>query len=172
MKAVVVLASARKDGNTARVLHELMKTTDWDLVNLLDYQIGHFDYQHSNQNDDFLPLMRRLIPSYDVFIFATPVYWYAMSGLLKVFFDRLTDFLQLEKDLGRQLRGKSMAVISSANSDNLGDVFWLPFKASASYLGMRYLTNLHTYEDQWRPEHIAAFRAEIQYIFDKNCGDK
>jgi multimeric flavodoxin WrbA len=42
----------------------------------------------------------------------TPVYWYTMSGIMKVFFDRFSDLLRIEKDLGRKLRGKSMAVIS------------------------------------------------------------
>ena len=121
-----------------------------------------------NQGDDFLPLMRRVISSYDAMILATPVYWYAMSGYLKVFFDRMTDLLHYQKELGRQLRGKSMAVITSANSDNLGEAFWLPFKASAEYLGMKYLGNLHTYEDQCNPVEIAAFRRDIQYIFDTN----
>ena len=88
--------------------------------------------------------MTRLIDNYDVLILATPVYWYSMSAIMKTFLDRFTDLLTIEKDLGRKLRGKGMAVISCSNGGNLGDYFWLPFSKSASYLGMIYLGDLHT----------------------------
>ena len=44
-----------------------------------------------------------LIPMIGAFtiIFVTPVYWYAMSGRMKVFFDRWTDLLKIDKDTGR-----------------------------------------------------------------------
>jgi len=67
-----------------------------------------------------------------------------MSGIMKVFLDRLTDLLIIEKELGKKLRGKNMAVISSSNGGNLGDAFWLPFTATANYLEMEYLGNIHT----------------------------
>ena len=56
--------------------------------------------------------MKTIISKYDTIIFATPVYWYSMSGILKVFIDRITDLLTIEKELGRKLRGKKMAVVS------------------------------------------------------------
>ena len=108
-----------------------------------DYKIGYYDYEHRNRNDDYLPLMKELIEKYDKFIFATPVYWYSMSGIMKVFFDRITDLLEIEKDIGRKLRGKSMAVISCSIGNNLNDAFWLPFSETANYLGMAYLGNAH-----------------------------
>ncbi|MCP4458779.1 MAG: NAD(P)H-dependent oxidoreductase [Cytophagales bacterium] len=37
---------------------------------------------------------------------ATPVYWYSMSGIMKVFLDRIYDVLTIEKELGRKLHGK------------------------------------------------------------------
>lgn len=105
----------------------------------------------------FLPLMQKIIANYDTFIFATPVYWYSMSGIMKVFWDRMTDLITIEKDLGRQLRGKNMAVLSCSNGNNLGENFWLPFTESADYLGMHYLGNLHTYEGQDDTKVIAEF---------------
>ena len=129
---------------------------------MLDYEISHYDYSHANQEDDFLDLMRRIMDEYDVLIFATPVYWYAMSGIMKVFFDRLTDLLKIEKDLGRKLRGKYMAVLSSSNGDNLGDHFWLPFRKSAAYLGMHYVGDLHTYQGKEDMGGIEAFRRKVE----------
>ena len=67
-----------------------------------------------------------------------------MSGIMKVFFDRLTDLLTIKKELARKLRGKKMAVISCSNGENLGEYFWLPFSESAQYLGIEYIGNTHT----------------------------
>lgn len=161
MQAIILSGSARRDGNTQAVVSTLQQQSSWDLAHLLDYEIHHYDYEHSNRTDDFLPLMRRIVNDYQVLILATPVYWYAMSGRMKVFMDRITDLLKLEKTTGRQLRGMGLAVISSANSDNLGEHFWRPFAASADYLGMHYLGNVHTYEGKDHGAVITEFRQSV-----------
>lgn len=93
MKKVIILGSSSKNGETKKVVTELMRISNWELIDLNDYKISHFDYQHLNRNDDFISLMKRITENYDVLIFATPVYWYSMSGIMKVFFDRITDLL-------------------------------------------------------------------------------
>ncbi len=89
--------------------------------------------------------MTRVIETYDTIIFATPVYWYSMSGILKVFFDRISDLLRIHKDTGRALRGKNMAMVSCSNHDDLVDGFSTPFKESSNYLEMNYLGDIHTF---------------------------
>lgn len=147
MKAVVILGSARADGHTAQVVGELSKHMSIDVVNLLDFEINYFDYEHAHTDDDFLPLMRQLVENYEVFIFATPVYWYTMSAQLKTFIDRFSDLLTVEKDLGRQLRQKSMAALSCSYADDLVDGFFSPFRHMAKYLGMSYLDDVHAYSN-------------------------
>ena len=144
MKKVIITGSSRNDGDTKTLTNELLKKTNWDLIDLNDYKFGYYDYKHNYKNDDYIELMRKIIDKYDTLVFATPVYWYSMSGIMKVFFDRITDLLEIEKDLGRKLRGKNMAVVSCSIGNNLGDVFWLPFSETANYLGMEYLGNIHT----------------------------
>ena len=162
MKKIIILGSSRKNGETKKVVNELIRLSSWDLIDLTDFNISHFDYDHLNRDDDFIELIKRISSNYDVLIFATPVYWYSMSGIMKVFFDRLTDLLRIKKDDGRKLRNKYMAVISCSNGDNLGDNFWLPFKKSAEYLGMNYITDLHTYQDKMEIEKIAEFKRKIE----------
>ncbi|KXX70672.1 flavodoxin family protein [Flammeovirga sp. SJP92] len=157
MKAVIIVGSARNESNTLNLAKRLQQKTDFDVVNLLDYKIGHFDYEHQNREDDFLPLMKKIIEKYDTLIFATPVYWYAMSGRMKVFFDRITDLITIEKKLGRQLRGKNMAVITTSNGGNLGEDFWHPFKHSASYLGMHFLGGQHTVNEMDSESALLSF---------------
>ena len=148
MKKVMIVGSSRNDGDTSKLTNELIKETCWDLINLNDYDFSYYDYKHENRNDDYLTLMRKVIDNYDTLIFVTPVYWYSMSGIMKVFFDRITDLLEIEKDLGRQLRGKNMAAISCSIGNNLSDSFWLPFSETAKYLGMNYLGHTHTITDE------------------------
>ena len=142
-------------------MQELYQLFALEHVDLNDYRFDYYDYEGKNRGDDFLPLMRKLIENYDVFIFLTPVYWYAMSGIMKVFFDRITDLLSIEKDLGRKLRGKSMAALSVSLGGNLGEHFWLPFSESANYLGMNYLGHLHTFEEEDETENLKEFYTRI-----------
>ena len=139
MRTVIIVGSARTDGDTMRLTEELRAHSGWELIDLNDYNISYYDYKYKNATDDYLPLMTQIIERYDNLVFVTPVYWYAMSGVMKVFFDRITDLLTIEKDLGRKLRGKKMAVISCSIGNHLGDQFWLPFSETANYLGMERL---------------------------------
>ena len=78
-----------------------------------------------------------------------------MSGLLKNFFDRITDCMMTEKELGRQLRGKNMGMISCGSSPELKMGFTMPFVESAHYLGMQYLGDIHTWlENNGIPEEV------------------
>ncbi len=165
MRAIVIAGSSRNDGATEKLMQDLSQLFELDVIDLNDYQFDYYDYDGKNRGDDFLPLMRKLIEKYDVMIFLTPVYWYAMSGILKVFFDRITDLLTIEKELGRQLRGKSMAAISVSLGGNLGEHFWLPFSESADYLGMNYLGHLHTIEDEDETDNLKEFYIRISNAF-------
>lgn len=164
MKTIIIVGSSRKEGETHAVVQQLQQYSNWKAIYLNDYDISYYDYEHLNAADDYLPLMKDIILSHDTLLFATPVYWYAMSGIMKVFFDRMTDLLTIEKDTGRQLRGKNMAVISSSYGGNLGEQFWLPFQESANYLGMQYLGHLHTLGDQDNAASIEAFVHSIQQL--------
>jgi multimeric flavodoxin WrbA len=165
MNKLVILGSSRKDGDTKKIVDELIGLSKWDFIDLNDYNIGYYDYGHKNLDDDYLGLMQRIVSNYDVLIFATPVYWYSMSGVMKVFFDRITDLLDIEKDLGRKLRSKSMAALSCSVGDNLGEHFWLPFMETAKYLGMNYLGSLHTLADKIEIEELKNF---IELINEKS----
>jgi len=144
-KIVIIQGSSRSNGNTNKIINHINSSNKYDVIDLYNKKINHFDYSFNNNDDDFLPLIKNVIENYDTIIFATPVYWYSMSGIMKVFFDRLSDLLYVEKDLGRNLRGKNMAMISCGSSPGLKDEFSMPFVESANYLGMNYLGNVHTW---------------------------
>ena len=161
MKTVIIFGSSRADGDTAQMVDELIKHSNWDCINLIDFDFSYYDYEHENRNDDYLSLMKYLTNGYDTLIFATPVYWYSMSGIMKVFFDRITDLLEIEKPLGQKLRGMRMGAISCSNGNNLGDIFWLPFLETAKYLGMKFLGGLHIVNNEDSTEKLAQFIKRI-----------
>lgn len=145
MKGIILQGSSRSIGNTSKIVEVLQQATGFTVVDLKQKNIGHFDYEFNNQDDDFMPLMRNIADNYEVILFVTPVYWYSMSSIMKVFFDRITDCLKIEKPVGRKLRGKSMGVISSSEDPEIVAGFDMPFRESAGYLGMTYLGHLHTW---------------------------
>ena len=154
-KTVIIQGSARSFGDTNTVIKELNKNNSFDVIDLKTKNIGHFEYDYSNASDDFIPMMEMIISTYDTIIFATPVYWYSMSGILKTFFDRISDLLHHKKELGRKLRGKNMAMISNNNYDDLKEGFSMPFKESAKYLGMNYIGDTHVWvENEKLPEVV------------------
>ena len=144
-KTVIIQASSNSFGNTYKTINYLNTDNKFDVIDLKTKNIGTFEYDFSNANDDFIPLMEEVISKYDTIIFATPVYWYSMSATLKLFFDRLSDLLHYKKDLGRQLRGKSMGMISNSGANDLREGFTMPFIESAKYLGMEYLGDVHVW---------------------------
>jgi len=142
-KKVIILGSSRKNGNTTRIVNEISKETEIDIIDLSDYNISYYDYESKNREDDFLPLIKGIIEKYDTLIFATPIYWYNMSGIMKVFFDRISDLIRIEKETGRKLRGKKFGVISNSHDNEIEESFYIPFIKSADYLGMEYLGHTH-----------------------------
>ncbi|SHJ01371.1 flavodoxin family protein [Algibacter luteus] len=154
-KTVIIQGSSRSEGDTSKIVNYLASKNHFDVIDLNTKTIGHYDYDYKNEDDDFIDLITNIINTYDTIIFATPVYWYSMSGLLKVFFDRISDLIRVHKNTGRKLRGKNMAMISINNHDDLVEGFNMPFVQSAKYLGMHYLGDIHTYvEDNRIPDVI------------------
>ena len=136
-KTALLLSTSRKHGNTSSLVEAINKHSQIDVYDLKDYQISPFDYEHKNSDDDFIPLIKNLL-QYDHLIFASPVYWYSMTAQMKVFFDRISDLLHVEKSLGRQLRTKVCLLVSTGASPEPERSFEEVFINSFDYLGMKY----------------------------------
>lgn len=157
MRAIIIQGSARDDGNTNRLVYNLKSISKWQSINLNDYRIEQYRYDGNYANSDYKEIMTKIVRDYDLIILATPVYWYSMSGVMKTFIDRLTDLITIEKRIGQQLRNKNMAVITISSGGNLGEQFWIPFKETAKYLGMKYVGNMHTISNENYDEQILSF---------------
>jgi len=134
---LVILGSARPDGETRKAVDLAFPPDTVELVVLPNFSIGGYDYQHFNADDAFGHIAPKMAEA-DRIVFATPVYWYAMSAPLKIFFDRLDDMTQNLKALGKSLKGKAAWVIATGTETVLPDGFEVLFARTAGYFGMTY----------------------------------
>lgn len=138
---LAITGSARGDGNTALMVAHLRRALDLgddQIVDLQSCRLEPFRYA-APPADDFLGIVDRMLAHRHI-VFATPVYWYAMSGLLKTFFDRLTDLLLSAsgRRLGRALAGRDIWLIATGTDPELPDGFTEPFARTAAYFDMHW----------------------------------
>ena len=166
--AAIVLGTSRSGGNTRLLVDYVLDARPVPVVDLASIDMGCFDYSHANSGDGFLPLVETL-QGKSLWVLATPVYWYTMSAQMKIFFDRLNDLITIRKDLGRRLRGKSVAVIASGVEAQLPEGFEAPFRLTCGYLGMTYLgAHYALFEKDHAPAAEAKARAAAfgTFLFD------
>ena len=135
-KTIVIMGSSNPMGDSYKICKSIVDKYEIKFQDLNELVIMPYDYDHENRDDDFIGFMKHVIESYDTIILASPVYWYSMSGIMKNFIDRFTDLLTIKKEMGRQLRGKSLIAVSVSKSDDCPVEFPMPFERSAEYLGM------------------------------------
>ncbi len=137
MEVIVINGSNRHNSNTARAIKSKCPFPEYEIIHLVDYDIKHYDYCNEKEDDDFLRLVDKVLSS-NIVIFATPVYWYSMSGRMKVFFDRLTDLITSQKEFGRRLKGKKIYLITQGSDEVLPTGFDVPFRNTANYFEMDF----------------------------------
>jgi multimeric flavodoxin WrbA len=135
------MGSARRDGDTAAAALALSSklAPAATLVDLPSLSIDPFDYANPTPDDDF-DGVAALMLRHRVLVFATPVYWYAMSGPMKTLFDRLSDLLSPRDPArrGRALAGKDVWLLAVGTDPALPEGFERPFEMTAGYLGMSW----------------------------------
>ncbi len=141
---IALLGSSRRNGNTGRLMDSLASELGIEVVDLSEKKISAFDYEHKNRADDFEPLMEQVLRS-DAIIFASPVYWYAVSAPMKIFLDRISDYLDIPDLLeeGRRLKGKHGYVVCTSVYDEVSSAFISAFRETFEYLGMEFGGVLH-----------------------------
>ena len=150
MSVVAVLGSARSDGHAARLLNAVLAGRPVRRFDLGALHVRDYAYGRPADGDDFLAIAGAIAES-EAVLFATPVYWYAMSGVLKRFFDRMTDLVTVQKPLGRRLAGRSVWVAACGSDPALPNGFEVPFQATAAYFGMSYNGALYVPMREGRP---------------------
>ncbi|MBS1730176.1 MAG: NAD(P)H-dependent oxidoreductase [Bacteroidetes bacterium] len=140
---IIILASARKKSDTLQVVERIFHQRNMHCIDLLDQQIAPYNYEKKYPaEDNFQEIITQCI-TFQKIIFATPVYWYSMSGMLKNFFDRLTDIVTINKELGRKLAGKSIGFIAVGADPEIPPGFETPFTSIAHYFDMQFIGSIY-----------------------------
>jgi len=106
MKLLCISSSPRRNGNSRRLADAAVEGAraaghDAELVHLDDH-MRHFlrDCRECRDSsgrctidDGYAELLRERVLPADGIMFATPIYWYGVSGQLKTFFDRMFCFI-------------------------------------------------------------------------------
>lgn len=136
MKLIAVCGSARKQGNTSKMLHQVIEGaksvgTETEFVNLFDLNYKDCNscyacklknsksYAHCVQNDELKPLLERIEQS-DVIVLGSPIYYGNLSGQMRSFTDRLL-FQYLDyghKRQGPKPKNFKTALIATMNMDS------------------------------------------------------
>lgn len=148
-QSLILLASSRPNGNTEQLSNLIAEKFSSKIINLSKLNISQYDYNHANITDDFIPLVEQ-IQNYQKIIFATPIYWYAMSAQMKLVFDRLSDLITIRKEIGRSLAGKQSFLITTGTDSALPEGFEIPFKRTSEYFNVAYLGCLYVRINQDR----------------------
>jgi GrpB-like predicted nucleotidyltransferase (UPF0157 family) len=137
-KVLAVLGAAEGHKNTESFLRETYSTSTIEVIDLNESNLAPYSYS-KGLSDNFHIIIRKILAA-DTLVLATPVYWYAMSGTMKDFMDRLSNLISGEhKHLGESLYGKRIQLLSTGYDARLPLGFEVPFSATAIYFGMDYM---------------------------------
>ncbi len=137
MKVLALSSSPRRDGNSHALAMAVLEGAEQsgcstELVYLDDYlqsflrdcRICRDDSGRCTIEDGFDELFRdKFLPSHAI-IFATPVYWYGLSGQLKTFLDRIFCYIAssypASEQVIRDLIGKRLVLALSSEESYVG----------------------------------------------------
>ena len=150
MKTLVVEASPRRDGNSTTLARSLIRglrdagETQITELFLNDMDIRHCDGcwscikldQPGCVIDDDMTGVYPLIAEADLLVFATPIYWWTISGQMKTFMDRLEGLL--DGNGPNNLSGKALALILTYVAEDPDGVYLAVrmYRSIAAWAGM------------------------------------
>ena len=168
-RVLAILASSRRNGNTEQLLQRVLnQLPDTGLVDLSAHSIVPYDYEQDYSDGDGFDAIAAAMVRAEVIIFASPVYWYSMSGPMKIFFDRLTDLTEKHKAMGKSLKGKTIFLVSTGGSPQAPASFAAPFVDSAGYFDMHWGGMLYGQAENPTLEAIEEFTTTIANIMSSN----
>ncbi len=141
MKVTAIIGSPRKTGNTAALIRALLKGADEEHAETAIHYLGEktingctgcYSCRDTNKcviDDDMIDIYRD-IDNADALVFASPIYYYTVTGQFKTFLDRTFPYYW-----ERQLKGKKAVLAltwANSNPDEFNDtVDWFKRVANA-----------------------------------------
>lgn len=123
MKILVIYGSSREEGNTELLTERVVEGLACTRLYLRKLNVQPIvDQRHAPAGfdpvaDDHDEIIRQVL-AHDLIIFATPLYWYGMSGPMKDFIDRWSQSLRDPRfDFKNQIKTKLAWVIVTGGPD-------------------------------------------------------
>ncbi|GGA53437.1 putative NAD(P)H-dependent FMN-containing oxidoreductase YwqN [Kroppenstedtia guangzhouensis] len=97
MSILALYCSTRRKGNSDLLADIVVEGLDCTKIHLIDHHIEPIrDFRHDPEgfkpvHDDHSKLVREML-KHEILLFATPIYWYGMPGILKNFIDRWSTY--------------------------------------------------------------------------------
>jgi multimeric flavodoxin WrbA len=134
-KVLALSASARRDGNSRKLAEAVLEGVaeaghEGELVHLADHVTGMFRNCRECRNSDgqctiddgYEDILLNKYLSADAIVYASPIYWYGLSGHLKNFIDRFFCYIcegyPNSEDFIQGMMGKKAALVMSAEENN------------------------------------------------------
>lgn len=128
LHVAVLISSHRPNGNTEQLadlaLSHLPMPATIDRIRLLDYRFERFpDVRHTTRivpdfGDDYEAVLDRVLAA-DLILFAAPVYWYAVPGILKDFLDRFSgSMIDPSRAFKQRMQGKIGYAVTVVSDEN------------------------------------------------------
>lgn len=180
MKVLVINGSSRQNGNTELLTKELLKEIPNSFLKLNQYTIKPIvDQRHESNGfdpveDDYEQVIKQLL-DHDILVFATPLYWYGMSGLMKNFIDRWSQTLRDKSIDFKTEMSKKQAFVLIVGGDRV-HIKALPlvqqFQYIFDFMGMSLIGYLigqgtkpgEVLNDQRALENAATWRKRIEEL--------
>lgn len=138
-RRLIVVGSAEGGSQTEKWLASLKDFENYEILKLHEYDLSQYKYDGEYPStDSFLAIVDKVLRA-DLITFASPIYWYAVSGHLKLFLDRFSDLISKNKELGKQLYGKAVELFATGSDREAPIGFDVPINLTALYFGMDYL---------------------------------
>ncbi|MDR7317802.1 flavodoxin family protein [Brevibacillus nitrificans] len=123
MKILVLQGSSRENGNTEQLSQLVLKGIPHTQIHLREKNIRAIhDQRHDPEgftavDDDYDAIVEAVL-EHDVIIFATPIYWYGMSGFMKDFVDRWSQSLRDKRYSFKQALAQKQAFVITTGGDD------------------------------------------------------
>ncbi|NMH73970.1 flavodoxin family protein [Bacillus sp. RO2] len=172
MSIAIIYGGTRPNGNTETLTKYATQGIEVEEIFLREHIIHpivdmrHDEKGFQDRKDDYNALLKRIL-QHDTLIFATPIYWYSMSGMMKNFVDRWSHTMRDANfpDFKAQLSTKNAYIIAvGGDSPSIKGLPMIEqFKYIFEFMGMEfkgYIIGKGNQPGDIHEDKVALFQAE------------
>ncbi|MCX7857833.1 MAG: flavodoxin family protein [Deltaproteobacteria bacterium] len=175
MNVTILFGSPRRNGNTKKLVDYLiegLKKKGHEIkvlyINDLNIRPCQGCLKCLKEGDctikDDMKDVRKYVLDSDLLIFASPVYWFSISGQLKLVIDRMMAFM--DQNYNSRIKGKSAITVmtSGAAEKDVVKPSLMMFEKTFDLLGLNYIGHLEARGCDERKDAITRTKKEVEKL--------